>query len=43
MVGVEVSDEHLGELREADRGDQLALGALAAVEQDSVAAAADEH
>ena len=43
MVGVEVGQEHLGQLGQPDRLDELALRALAAVEQDAVAAAADQH
>ena len=43
MIGVEVGEEYLGEIRESHRPDQLSLGPLTAVEQDPVAAAADEH
>ena len=39
VVGVEVGDEDLLQLDQADRADELALGALAAVEQQPVAAA----
>ena len=43
MVGVEMGDEHLGELGQSHRLHELALGALTAVEQDAVAATAHEH
>ena len=43
MVGVEVGEEDLLEVDQADRAQELALGALAAVEQQPVAAAADER
>ena len=43
VVGVEVGQEHLGQLGQPDRLHELALRALAAVEQDAVAAAANEH
>ena len=43
MVGVKVGEEHLGQLGEAHRLHELALGSLAAVEQDAIAAPADEH
>ena len=43
VVGVEVRDEDLVEVHETDRADELALGALAAVEQDPVSAAPHEH
>ena len=43
VVGVEVADEDLLELEQADRAQELALGALAAVEQQPVAAAPDER
>ncbi len=38
VVGVEVCDEHAVDIAQADRADQLALRALAAVEQQAVAA-----
>ncbi len=43
VVGVEVGQEHLGQLGQPHRRHELALGPLAAVEQDAVAAPADEH
>ena len=43
MVGVEVGDEHLVDLEQPDRAHQLALGALAAVEQQLLAAAAQQR
>src|SRR5690348_2055661 len=44
VVRVEVRDEHLGQLRKPDRrAQQLALGALAAVEEHPLAAAADQQ
>ncbi len=43
VVGVEVGEEHLVEVGQPDRADELALGALAAVEQDPLAAAAHEQ
>jgi hypothetical protein len=42
VVGVQVRDEDVGDVREADRLRELALGALAAVEEDAVAAPAHE-
>ena len=44
VVGVEMGDEHLPEVDEADRGaQQLALRALATVEQEPLAATAQEE
>src|SRR5207244_6323935 len=44
VVGVEVREEDLLQLDQADRGqEQLALRALAAVEQEALAAAAQEQ
>ena len=43
MVGVEVGQEDLLQLDQPDRADELALGALAAVEQQPVAAAPHER
>src|SRR5580765_2319340 len=44
MIRVEVRDEHLRQLRQADRGAQhLALRPLAAVEEQALAAAPDEQ
>jgi hypothetical protein len=44
MIGVEVGDEHLRQLDEAyGRAKQLPLGPLAAVDEDALAAAADER
>ena len=44
MVGVEVRDEDLLQVREADgRAEQLPLRSLRAVEQQPIAAAADEQ
>ncbi len=43
VVGVEVRDQDLLELDQADRAHQLALGALAAVHEQSVAAAPHER
>src|SRR4051794_30166945 len=43
MVGVQMRDEDVRELGQADRADELALRALAAVEEDPVAAAAHEQ
>ena len=43
MVGVQVGDEHVGDVGEADRARQLTLGALTAVEQDAGPAPAHEQ
>ncbi len=43
VVGVEVRDEDAVEIRQPDRAQQLALRAFPAVEQQAIAAAADEH
>src|SRR5205807_2062103 len=43
VVGVEVGQEHLVEVGEPDRADQLALSPLPAVEQDAVGAAAHQQ
>jgi hypothetical protein len=44
VIGVEVGDEHLGELHEADRrAQELPLGPLSAVDEDAVASAPHEH
>ena len=43
VVGVQVRDEDLIEVGEADRAQQLALRALTAVDEDAVAAPADQH
>ncbi len=42
VVGVEVGDVDLVDLEQADRAHELALGALAAVEQQLLAAAAEQ-
>src|SRR3954468_8142053 len=43
MVGMQMRDEDVRELGQPDRADELALRALAAVEEDPVAAAAHEQ
>jgi hypothetical protein len=43
VVGVEVGDEDGIEVGQADGAQQLALGAFATVEQQPLAAAADQH
>ena len=43
MVGVQVREEDLVEIGQADRAQQLALGALTAVDQDAVASPADQE
>ena len=43
VVGVEMGDEDLVQVEQADRADELALGALAAVEQDPVPPAPHEQ
>ena len=43
VIGVEMGQEDLGQIHQADRADKLALGALAAVDQDPVAAATNQH
>ena len=43
MVGVEVGDEELLQVDQTDRAEELALGALAAVEEQAVAAAPQER
>ena len=43
VIGVEVGEEDVLELDQADRAQELALGALAAVEQQPVAPAAHER
>ena len=42
VVGVEMGDEDLVDLKQPDGAHQLALGALAAVEQQLLAPAADQ-
>jgi len=41
VVGVHVREEDVGEVREADGSDELALRPLAAVDEDPLGAAAD--
>ena len=43
VVGVQVREEDVGQVGEADRAHELALRALAAVDQDALAAAPDEQ
>ena len=43
VIGVEMGQEDLGQVHQADRADQLALGALTAVDQDPVTTATNEH
>ena len=43
MVGVQMREEDLIQIREADRAQQLALRALTAVDEDAVAAPADQE
>jgi len=43
MIGVKVGDEHAVQIGEANRTHELALGALAAVEQDSISAPPQQH
>ncbi len=43
VVGVQVRDEDLVEIGEADRAQKLALRSLAAVDQDAVASPADQE
>ena len=43
VVGMEVGDEHAVQVQEPDRAQELALSAFAAVEQQPVAAAPDQH
>ena len=43
MIGMEMGQEHVREIRQADRRDQLPLRALTAVEQDPVSASAHQH
>jgi hypothetical protein len=43
VVGVEVRDEHVVEVHEADRADHLALGALSAIDEKPLSATPDER
>ena len=43
VIGVQVRDEDLIQIREPDRAQQLALRALAAVHEDAIAAPAHEQ
>ena len=43
VIGMEVSQEYLCQLGQANRADELSLGALTAVDEDPVAATTHEH